>query len=82
MLDSKTQIENRIKKNMSKVFNLPADEIDIDASPRTIKTWRGKNHLKMVDALESEFDIKFEECEIETLISYKIIRATIMAYLG
>ncbi|MBO1224055.1 MAG: hypothetical protein JYX80_06480 [Candidatus Scalindua sediminis] len=76
------QIQKRIKGTMSAIFNVPVDEIDSTASPRTIKSWKGKNHLKMVEALESEFDIKFEECEIETLVSYKVIKATVMAYVS
>ncbi len=76
------QIEKRIKETMSAVFDVPLGEIDSTASPRTIKAWKGKNHLKMVESLETEFDIKFEEPEIETLISYEIIRATVMAYVS
>lgn len=82
MFSDQSQIEDRIKKRMSEVFNVPIDEIGMTASVRTIGAWKGRNHLRMVEALESEFDIKFEECEVETLVSYKVIRATIMAYVG
>lgn len=82
MPDQQEQIENRIKKNMSAVFNVSVEEIDNTSSPRTIEAWKGKNHLKMVEVLEAEFNIKFEECEIETLVSYKVIKATVMAYVS
>ena len=36
----------------------------------------------MIELLESEFDIKFETNEKETLVNYKIIAATVMAYLS
>ena len=82
MSDPQTQIEDRVKKTMAKEFGVPIDTIDMTAAVRAIKAWKGKNHLKMVEALESEFDIKFEQCEIETLISYNVVRATIMAYVA
>ena len=66
---------------MATVFRVPVTEIDGTASPCTIKSWKGKNHLTMVESLESEFGIKFEEPEIETLVSFEIIRATVLAYL-
>lgn len=76
------QIEDRIKEIMSAVFNVSVDEINSSASPRTISSWNGKTHYKMVEALEKQFGVKFEENEVETLVSYKIIVATIEAYLS
>lgn len=75
-------IEDRIKEIMSKVFNVSVDEIDSRATPRTTNNWNGKTHYKMVEALEKQFGVKFEESEVEILVSYKIIVATIEAYLS
>ena len=75
-------IEDKIKEIMSKVFNVSVDEINSRAAPRTTTNWNGKTHYKMVEALEKQFGVKFEESEVEILVSYKIIVATIEAYLS
>jgi hypothetical protein len=75
-------IEDRIKKVMSSSFNIPINEISDELSHRSKKEWKGKNHLKMIELLESEFEIEFETDEKETLVSYKIIFATVKSYLS
>tara|TARA_B100000315_G_C14503753_1_gene553578 strand:+ start:279 stop:482 length:204 start_codon:yes stop_codon:yes gene_type:complete len=67
---------------MSSAFNISVNEVTDELSHRSIKEWKGKNHLKMIELLESEFDIKFETDEKETLFNYKIIVATVIAYLS
>lgn len=74
-------VDSKIKECMARVFKIPAQEINEDASVRTIKEWKGQNHFRMIAALESQFRIKFEDCEVETLVNFKIIRATVAAYL-
>jgi acyl carrier protein len=75
------EVCQKIKEIMSSLFDLSPEEINDHSSPRTIPSWKGKNHLKMVELLEDEFSIKIEPEEIETLVSYKVVRATVMAYL-
>ena len=75
-------IKLRIKQIMASVFNVSVNEITDDLSHRSIKQWKGKNDLIMIEFIESEFDIKFETDEKETLVNYKIIVATVMAYLS
>jgi acyl carrier protein len=75
-------IEERIKRCMSEVFGVAIEAIPEDASVRSIQNWKGLNHLKLVEALQKEFGITFEDGEVETLVSYKVIKATIMAYVG
>lgn len=74
-------IEQRIKKCMTDVLEVSQDEITDETSVRSLKTWRGKKHFELVDAFEREFDVRFETAEVETMINYKVIRSTIMAYL-
>ena len=83
MIDhSPENIKKIIKKIMASALNVSLNEITDELSHRSINQWKGKNHLKMIELLESEFDIKFETNEKETLVNYKIIIATVMAYLS
>lgn len=41
------------------------------------KNWGGLNHRILLEEIEKEFDINFDFNEIDTLINYKIIRATV-----
>lgn len=73
-------MEERIKETLSAVFNLPIEKINREVTPHTIEGWDSLTHMKMVTALEEEFDIRFEDDEIPSLVSYNIIFATISAY--
>ena len=74
-------IESRIKETLSSVFNVPVNQIKDNSSPHTIGNWDSLTHLKMVISLEEEFDIDFDDSEIESMVSLRIIIATISAYL-
>ena len=67
---------------MASVLAVSVREINNLSSPRTIHSWKGQNHLKLITALEKEFKIRFEETEKESLVSYKIITATIIAHIA
>ena len=74
-------MEDRIRNVMAAVFDLPPDKISDDSSPHQIAAWDSMKHLNLVLALEEEFDIRFEEAEIPSLVNFKIIAATIRAYV-
>jgi len=73
-------MEERIKNVMAAVFNIPPDKISNDASPHEIAAWDSLKHMNLILALEEEFDIRFEEAEIASLVSFEIIAATVRAY--
>ncbi len=75
------KIDNRIKLIMGNILGISPDEIDDKSSPRSIESWKGVNHRLIIDELEKEFNIAFEQSDIETFVNYKIIKSTILAYL-
>ena len=75
-------MEDRIKNVMAAVFDISPNEITDDSSPHDIKGWDSVKHMNLVLALEEEFNIRFEEAEIPSLVKFKIIAATIQAYVG
>lgn len=75
------KIENRIKEILSTVFEVSIDEIDENLSLHKLMEWDSLNHMKMIAVIEEEFSIKLDLSEIESMISFDIIKATIAAYI-
>ena len=74
-------VENRTKEILSNIFNTSVDQISEDSSPDVIRDWDSLSHVKMIVALEREFDIEFKSSEVISMVSLKKITETIRAYL-
>ena len=74
-------MEDRIRNVMAAVFDMPAADISDSASPHEITAWDSLKHMNLMLALEEEFDIRFEDAEIPSLVNFQIITATIKAYV-
>ena len=72
------KVEERIKKVMSAVFEIPVEEINGNSSPDTIELWDSLKHLNLIVALEDEFEIVFEDGEIMEMINYALIEITVI----
>jgi len=70
-------VENRIKGVMSAVFDLPADEINDESSPDTIRSWDSLKHINLILALEEEFNILLSDEEILNMRYYTFIKEII-----
>ena len=66
-------MEERIKRVMSNVLGVPADEIGDESSPDTIPNWDSLRHMNLILALEQEFGITIGDDDVSTLISYPLI---------
>jgi len=44
---------------ISKILNIPKDEINDESNPQTISTWTSFNGYVMLYELEQTFDVKF-----------------------
>ena len=80
-LSMDSNVEERIRNVMSAVFDMPVDEIDEYSSPDNIESWDSINHMKIVIALEEEFNVQFTDDEITELINMKLIIATLLEKL-
>ena len=76
-----SNIENRIKNIMSSVFEIPVDKIEEHSSTDNIESWDSINHMKIVVALEEEFNVQFTDVEIIELINMKLIMALLLEKL-
>lgn len=66
-------MENRIKKVMSAVFEIPNIEISEASTMDTVESWDSLKHMNLVIALEDEFQITIPDEEVGNLISYRLI---------
>ena len=72
-----SDIDNKIKKIISIVFEIELNKINDNSSPDNIENWDSLRHMMLIDALEDEFDIQFSDDEMTELINYKLIKFTI-----
>ena len=66
---------------MSAVFEIAVDKFDEDSSPDNIESWGSLNHMKLVVALEEEFNVQFTDDDITELINMKLIIAVLLEKL-
>lgn len=77
----KKKVNDKIKNIMATIFKIDATEINNESSPHTISNWDSLKHIHLIIALEKEFNIKLDEDEIASMVSFSIISATISAYI-
>jgi acyl carrier protein len=70
-------IEQKLKPLLARVMRVDAGAITAEASTDTIATWDSLNHMKLILALEEEFDIALDEGQIEQMTSVPKIIAVI-----
>jgi acyl carrier protein len=78
----KNKFDKKIKRIMATVFETNIEMITDDASPHNIKNWDSLKHIKLIIALEDEFNIKLEVDEINVMVKFSIISAYIHAQLN
>ena len=67
-------MEDKIKEVFSNIFGTPLNEINGQSSPDTIENWDSINHMKLITALEEEFDVEFTDEEILEMQNVKLIK--------
>jgi acyl carrier protein len=72
-----SNIDDKIKKVISIVFEIDLDKIKDNSSPDNIENWDSLRHMMLIGALEDEFDIQFSDDEMTELLNFKLIKFTI-----
>jgi len=75
-------MENRIKKVMSAVFEIPNIEISEASTMDTIESWDSLKHMNLVIALEDEFQITIPDEEVGNLLSFSLIKLIVGEIIG
>jgi acyl carrier protein len=74
--------EVRVKKVMSKVFNIKRDIITDETSPDTVGRWDSLQHMNLVLALEEEFGVEFTGEQMNEMLNFRLILIVLQELLN
>jgi acyl carrier protein len=74
--------ELKVKTIMARVMRIDIAKIADNSSTDTIDTWDSLNHMKLVLALEEEFEIAFDDAQIEHMITFAKVISLISQLKG
>ncbi len=66
-----------LKELMAEIFEVEESEIDDDFNPESTNNWDSLNNLRLITAIETEFNISFTMDEIQSMSDYKTILSLI-----
>ena len=69
--------EQKLKEVLARVFRLNAAQVTADTSADTVESWDSLNHLNLMLALESEFDVRIPADAFSEMLSYPQICSTL-----
>ena len=68
--------EEKLFEIVSRVFNIPINEINYESNPENIENWDSFTGYVLLDEIEIDFDVKFtmeESLEIEKIKDFRNI---------
>lgn len=74
-------VEETIRRVIADVLDLDPDSIGEQMRMEDVERWDSTNHITMILALEEEFGVAFDVPEIEGMITFQDIVATVEAKL-
>ena len=72
--------EKNLKDILARLFHVDAASINDDSSMDTIEKWDSLNHLKLVLALEDEYNVSFTEEESVEILSFALIKEVLQCH--
>ena len=69
--------EDRLKQVFSDVFGVNSSSIGENSSVDTIEKWDSFNHMKLVLALEEQFNVKFQIDQTVEMLSYPLVKVVL-----
>jgi acyl carrier protein len=73
---SMSDVRGAVLEIAASVFEIGSHELGVDDSPETVDRWDSLNHLKLITAVESAFDIRLP---MKTVLKIDTIKALIEA---
>ena len=74
--------EDKLKEVIGDTFDIDEDDINEETSNETVERWDSLNHLRLVTALEGEFNVTLTMDEINSMNSYPVIVELITRHLN
>lgn len=73
-------MKDRVFGIIASIFGCPPESVNEKSSPDSIESWDSLNHMKLILALEEEFDIEFTDDQIINMISGELILSTLREF--
>ena len=74
-------MEDRLRAIMGDMLGIGIDEVNSETAFEQTPSWDSLAHINLVSALEAEFDVTFSIQEIEAMLTYDDVLATVSAKL-
>ena len=65
---------NKLKQVVSDILEVDIDDINENSSPDNIEKWDSLSHIKLVMAIEAEFNVKLTPEDMMDMLSVKLIK--------
>ncbi len=75
-------MDEQIRELVADVLDLDEDKVTAELSPDDTEYWDSMNHLRLVTALEEEFDIKLTMDEVQSIENVGDIYAVVKSHKG
>jgi acyl carrier protein len=70
-------VNAKLVEIVAELFDLEPAAVDDALTPEDVELWDSMNHLRLVSAVEQEFQIKLSMQEIESIRSLAVLRALV-----
>jgi acyl carrier protein len=70
-------VNEKLAEIVAELFDLDPAAVDDALTPEDVELWDSMNHLRLVSAVEEEFQIKLSMQEIESIRSLAMLRALV-----
>jgi acyl carrier protein len=72
---------NKLKQVVSDILEVDIDDINENSSPDNIEKWDSLSHIKLVMAIEAEFNVKLTPDDMMDMLSVKLIKMILVEKL-
>ena len=70
-------VEDKVRQIVADVMGVPVDQVTLDSSPETIAAWDSLKHMRVMLAVEDEFNVSFTDEQIIEMLSVSKILAAV-----
>ena len=69
--------ESKLKQIFADVFGVDSSPVGENSSVDTIEKWDSFNHMKLVLALEEQYNVKFQTNQTIEMLSYPLVKVVL-----
>lgn len=82
MIADRFELPEQVRELMATTFGMDELDVPADVHQGTLQNWTSLNHMLLLAALESHFDVRFSMDEITSLTSLERIVGSLREHLA